>query len=425
MTGPTPAHASQRKTAAGARRPSALAQLVKWLLLALVTNVALSRALTQSWTWGYDGKWIKPRTYRELVRPTAPVVLSETQLALHDGTRPDRYPLYLAFDGDVYDISDGGMRNYGPGGAYHQFAGKDAARAFVTGCFKTHLTHDLRGLTQDQLAIVTNWKNFYRNHAKYRHIGKVVHPPIDPASPIPPPFKVEADSCLRSLQPSTLSLGPSSAREPRSSPPSESSFTRSPTVASLVQEAAVAAVLCTLVLLPAYFLLPSYVRPLFGSVTALVTSILYVTAFALVLAGALVVALVAEKAYRRWWLGQVPSGPARDPLASRVGDASAGEGPDALRRARRFTREARMDAVAERVIESFEQTSIGRHLVRRRNKRNAAARTAPAGTHKSHKSPAQGVIGGESYELHDLASAGGGTARTTARRRTPPPLPAR
>ncbi|KWU46111.1 cytochrome b5 [Rhodotorula sp. JG-1b] len=184
------AASSRRRSAPPAakqRKPSALAQLAKWILLALVTNVALSRALTQSWTWGYDGKWIKPRTYREFVRPFAPVVLSEAQLALHDGTRPDRYPLYLAFDGDVYDISDGGMRNYGPGGAYHQFAGRDAARAFVTGCFKTHLTHDLRGLTQDQLAIVSNWKNFYRNHAKYRHIGTVVHPPIDPSSPIPPP----------------------------------------------------------------------------------------------------------------------------------------------------------------------------------------------------------------------------------------------
>jgi hypothetical protein len=56
---------SRRKTAPPAakqRKPSAFAQLAKWILLALVTNVALSRALTQSWTWGYDGKWIKPRT---------------------------------------------------------------------------------------------------------------------------------------------------------------------------------------------------------------------------------------------------------------------------------------------------------------------------------------------------------------------------
>lgn len=32
-------------------------------------------------------------------------------------------------------------------------AGKDAARAFVTGCFETHLTHDLRGLTPTELEV--------------------------------------------------------------------------------------------------------------------------------------------------------------------------------------------------------------------------------------------------------------------------------
>ncbi|GAA5981689.1 hypothetical protein JCM10908_004567 [Rhodotorula pacifica] len=367
------AHANKRTqpVRADARKPGAFAQLVKWLLLALVTNVALSRALTQSWTWGYDGKWVNPRTYRELVRPTAPVILSEAQLALHDGTRPDRYPLYLAFDGDVYDISDGGMRNYGPGGAYHQFAGKDAARAFVTGCFKTHLTHDLRGLTQDQLAIVSNWKNFYRNHAKYRHIGKVVHPPIDPSSPIPPP-----------------------CNDAKAQPGG------------------------------AYFLLPSYVKPFFSSVTALLTSILYVTAFALVLVCVLVLALVAEKAYRRWWLGQAP--PPGGATPGRLGEAAPNEGPEALRRARRFTREARMDAVAEKVIESFEQTSIGRELVRRRNKRNAAKSSTGGTASATTKKRSGGQVGGEAYELRDMGSSSSTTtARTTARRRTPPPLPAR
>lgn len=29
-------------------------------------------------------------------------------------------------------------------------AGKDAARAFATGCFKEHQTHDLRGLDEDE-----------------------------------------------------------------------------------------------------------------------------------------------------------------------------------------------------------------------------------------------------------------------------------
>lgn len=194
-----------------------------------------------------------------------------------------------------------------------------------------------------------------------------------------------------------------------------------------------AVVLCALFLLPVYFLVPSYVQPFVGSVAALVTSILYVTAFGLVLAGALVVALVAEKAYRRFWLGQVPppsstgAGTAR--TGRLVGDATPDEGPDALRRARRFTREARMDAVAERVLESFEQTSIGRELVRRRNKRGA--KTATASSSSSSRQPlgqdrrGRDQVAGEAYELSDMGTSSSVSARTTARRRTPPPLPAR
>lgn len=57
--------------------------------------------------------------------------------------------------GDVYDVS-ANRRVYGPGGGYGFFAGKDAARAFVTGCFKDDLTHDVRGLDPNQLKVVTS-----------------------------------------------------------------------------------------------------------------------------------------------------------------------------------------------------------------------------------------------------------------------------
>ncbi|CEQ39039.1 SPOSA6832_00534 [Sporobolomyces salmonicolor] len=176
---------------------------IKWTVLALLTSVALSRALTQTWTWGYEGKWTNPKKIMELVLPSRPLVLSEQQLAFHDGTNP-RYPLYIALDGDVFDVSDGGMGNYGPGGAYHVFAGRDAARAFVTGCFQDHLTHDLRGFTEKDMKVslalldpgladlrlvqtLNNWKSFYAKHPKYHKVGTVIHRPIDPSSPIPAP----------------------------------------------------------------------------------------------------------------------------------------------------------------------------------------------------------------------------------------------
>ena len=58
----------------------------------------------------------------------------------------------LICSGDLYDVSSN-RRMYGPGGAYGFFSGKDAARAFVTGCFKDDLTHDIRGLDPTQLAV--------------------------------------------------------------------------------------------------------------------------------------------------------------------------------------------------------------------------------------------------------------------------------
>ncbi|KAI8575024.1 hypothetical protein K450DRAFT_263724 [Umbelopsis ramanniana AG] len=135
--------------------------------------------ITDSWTWGYRGKWVNVNTWI----PKKQIQLTEQELAKYDGTNPS-LPVYIAIDGDVFDVTKG-KGWYTPGGSYHFFAGRDAARAYATGCFKEHLTHDLRGLGENQLKSIEHWKTFYNNHHNYFKIGTVKHVPIDPKSPIP------------------------------------------------------------------------------------------------------------------------------------------------------------------------------------------------------------------------------------------------
>ncbi|TFY81480.1 hypothetical protein EWM64_g2541 [Hericium alpestre] len=78
------------------------------------------KLVTGDLLWGYEGKWAHLKTYW----PTDQTLFSERQLASFDGSDPHR-PLYIAIDGDVYDVSSN-RRVYGPGGSYHIMAGKDA-----------------------------------------------------------------------------------------------------------------------------------------------------------------------------------------------------------------------------------------------------------------------------------------------------------
>ncbi|KAI9293345.1 cytochrome b5 [Neoconidiobolus thromboides FSU 785] len=156
-----------------------------WLGFVLICNVLASYLITESFTWGYKNKYTNWRTYI----PRKQITFTPKELAKYDGTNPD-LPIYIAIDGEVYDVTNGKMY-YGKGGSYHFFSGKDAARAYVTGCFKTHLTHDLRGLDEHDIEGVKDWQEFYRNHETYYKIGNVIHEPIDPDSPIPEDCKVD------------------------------------------------------------------------------------------------------------------------------------------------------------------------------------------------------------------------------------------
>jgi len=130
------------------------------------------------------------------------LLLTPEQLALFDGADP-RKPIYLAINGTIFDVSEG-RHTYGPGGSYEVFAGRDATRAFVTGCFLEDRTGDLRGAEEIYIPIddpdeeitsgakkvraekerrdakkrvlqeVAKWESFYRKHKKYFEVGKLI-----------------------------------------------------------------------------------------------------------------------------------------------------------------------------------------------------------------------------------------------------------
>mmetsp|Transcript_27160 Transcript_27160/g.59357 ORF Transcript_27160/g.59357 Transcript_27160/m.59357 type:complete len:255 (+) Transcript_27160:174-938(+) len=83
------------------------------------------------------------------------------ELAFYDGINEPLAPLYLAIRGRVYDVS-AGKAFYGPGRSYHPFLGKDATRAYGTGCLRPEcLIASTTGLTLRQLKEV--------------HLGRVTH----------------------------------------------------------------------------------------------------------------------------------------------------------------------------------------------------------------------------------------------------------
>lgn len=186
----------------------------------------------ESFTFGYHPAWAR-WDYWE--KPTIRVFTDE-QLSLHDGRDPT-LPLLLAINGSVFDVSSN-PTTYGPGGGYSVFTGADAARGFVTGCFKEDRTWDLRGVEgmflelDDELDLfesghwselvarfgggdggyegkggekvgelregrkmelrqraekrraaawekvvgtINHWDKFFRNHEKYKYVGEVRH----------------------------------------------------------------------------------------------------------------------------------------------------------------------------------------------------------------------------------------------------------
>ena len=200
--------------------------VLRIILTLFLSSAALSYFITsgESLLWGFKPWWSRPAVVKaHLVCPDlsvgqatgracviirahiaqkGPINLTAQQLALYNGTDL-KLPVYIAVNGTIFDVS-AGKHTYGPGGSYHVFAGKDATRAFVTGCFKDDQTSDLRGAelmymphddpeeqidpgkkkTRSKLEKweakgkvrkeVAKWVNFYRDSDKYFEVGQLI-----------------------------------------------------------------------------------------------------------------------------------------------------------------------------------------------------------------------------------------------------------
>jgi hypothetical protein len=75
----------------------------------------------------------------------------------------------VSFDGSVHDVSSA-PQFYGPQGSYKFFSGRDATRAYLTGCFEPDcLIPDLTDLTKAELDTMENFQSIYEE--KYPRVG--------------------------------------------------------------------------------------------------------------------------------------------------------------------------------------------------------------------------------------------------------------
>ncbi|KAK1754407.1 membrane-associated progesterone-binding protein 4 [Echria macrotheca] len=160
----------------------------------------------ESFFWGmkHTPNYLKSTWWK--AKLGAPLYLTLEELSAFDGTDPEK-PIYLAINGTIYDVSSN-ARTYGPGGSYHYFAGCDASRGYVTGCFAEDRTADMRGVEEMFLPIddpsvdrhwskadleklkaeelatakqkvydgLKHWVDFFARSKKYHFVGYVKRP---------------------------------------------------------------------------------------------------------------------------------------------------------------------------------------------------------------------------------------------------------
>lgn len=197
---PTPAERAKAEDSA-----ISLLDVARTIIFVILASSAVSYFVTrESFVWGIERpNWTRPEVIQSWLQ--GPKQYTDADLRAYDGSDPDlTKPILLAINGTIYDVS-AGRRHYGPGGSYHFFAGADASRAFVTSCFDTDITPDMRGIedmyipvddpevdglyssgelknlkhqerrkAKEQVhAALKHWTDFFENSKKYHKIGYV------------------------------------------------------------------------------------------------------------------------------------------------------------------------------------------------------------------------------------------------------------
>ncbi|KAI1269882.1 putative heme binding protein [Xylariaceae sp. FL1019] len=179
--------------------------ILRVLSFLVFASCALSYLISggESYTWGGKShvKYLQKEWWKSQLK--GPIYLTPAELATYDG-QDESKPLYLAINGTIYDVSEN-RRTYGPGGSYQFFAGADAARSYVTACFKEDRNADMRGVEEMYLPLddpetdahwsaeelaalkkeelekaqkrvydaLLHWVKFFENNARYPKVGYV------------------------------------------------------------------------------------------------------------------------------------------------------------------------------------------------------------------------------------------------------------
>lgn len=143
----------------------------------------LSRVKARKRRFGQKGALMLPTLLMGREEPlplgdaAAGLALTPEELTEYDGRllpdSADRAPLLLSVRGRIYDVS-AGASFYGPGKTYHKLTGKDATRAFCTGCLEPEcLIPSTAGLSEAQLKEADRWIEMYEHHDKYKLVGQL------------------------------------------------------------------------------------------------------------------------------------------------------------------------------------------------------------------------------------------------------------